>query len=466
MMSKHWTILAVTSVIVLLAMGAWIWRKATADQPLTPRGGEPDARSPSADQTSSRLDDLRKDAFKLQVGRKWPDAEKAWRKYLAELPPGDAHDDEREEAQRNLELCTRQGRGPVAEAHIPEPTADDRPEKVSDRDVKAWYPKGRKIRSFAVASATGRGRTTAGIFQKPAYFAYQYLFELETTVLDNDGVAVEFEIAFRDVVQQLARCDEELELHLPDSPILDAVWNEAENYLRPIPAYRLLKTIAEIEQAADPHFKVPLTKFHEWLKLKGVKPLGEDVSVMIAARVDELAGLRLQLRYVSGIGITQAKVLEGRVTDRGALERLARNSSLFADYFVGLAAEKTEGETVELRADDVVGILALGYDVEASGAIMLRKAGLESQAEDKWIKLIVERGEVTVDSPEANKSRSVTVRPRQGGAIWFSPAQKLVRRAKLGWAATAYWESPNSLLFGMQYEGEVGIKTDYWAEPK
>jgi hypothetical protein len=470
MMPKRWTVFVVT-LLVLLAVGILIWRYPSpppvVEEPSTAKADQRlNDRAPEADEELPVLDDLRQNAFRLQADRKWADAEQAWRDYMAKLPSDDAHRRDRDEVEGNLDLCKRQSSEPIVEVKILPPAEADRPKEVPARDVKAWYPKGRRIRSLAVASATGRGRTTVGVLQKPAYFAYQYVFELETVVVDNDGAAVEFEVAVKDVVQQLARCDEELELHLPDSPILEMVGGEADNYLRPIPAYRVFKTIAEIARAQDPHFKIPLTKFLNWLKLKGIKPLGPDVSVEVAAKVDELAGLRLRLRYVNGIGVTRAKVLEGHVSDRRVLERLARNSSLFADYFVGIAADKSEGETMELRADDLVGILALGYDVEASGDVMLRKAGEKSEDEDSWVKLEIERGEVTVDAPEASNARSVTVRPQQGGEIWFSPAQKLVRRAKLRWAATAYWESPNSLLFGMKYEGDVAIKTDYWAELK
>lgn len=468
MTSMRWTFFALA---LLAALAAWAlaWRTpaptAAFKEPSSQEAdGSADAPPDAADPAPARLDHLRKVAFGLQAGRKWTDAEQAWQKYLAELPPDEKRNRDREEAEQNLELCKSQSGDPIVEAEIPKLPPAERPKKVPDRDVEAWYPKGRKIRSIAVASATGRGKTAAGIFEKPAYFAYQYVFELETTVVGNDGAAVEFEVVFKDVVQHLARCDEELELHLPDSPILETVWGEAETYLLPIPAYRVFKTAAEIARIGDPHFKLPLTRFHNWLKLKGFKPLGDDVSVVVAARIDELAGLRLWMRYVSGLGVTKVKVLEGRLSDPRALERLARNSSLLADYFVGAVAAKKQGETVELPVDDLVGILALGYDVEASGDVTLRRAGEKPEDGDRWVQLLVERGEVAVDAPEASSSRSVTVRPHQGGELWFSPAQKLVRRAKLEWAATAYWESTHSLLFGMKYEGDVTIKTDYWAE--
>ena len=130
-------------------------------------------------------------------------------------------------------------------------------------------------------------------------------------MLKNDGRTVQFEVAFKEVSRNLLASDESLELTEPDSPLLVVFWRPLEEeVLNGIPAYRILKKVAEWVKVADPRLHRTLTWLQPRLRRNGVELTPND-TIQTMAGIDRLSGTRVELTYVDGVGVTTVKVLDG-----------------------------------------------------------------------------------------------------------------------------------------------------------
>jgi hypothetical protein len=436
-----------------------------------PPGTAPDpSRDPVPADQSAELTELRATAYDLQKQRKWCESQEAWEKLLAQLP---AEDPLRAEAQYQLELlaplcdATRPDspRPPVSQLEFEDddlPPEDQRPEKPPEDQVAEFYKVGRTVRSLSLWNITGKGTNVRWALKKSRNFAYQYKVVVETKVVENTGGHVIFEQRFAEVAQLLAHSNEKIELSLPDSPILTQVWKAIEdNVLDMYPQYRVVKRLKEI---IDPDLEHTLTFFNDQLKRFGVE-LDDHDEVEYIARIDELAGLRLRITYVPGLGVNFIEVLDGKQFDPDGLDRIAYNSSLFMDYFVSKAAGAAVGSDQELRSEDVGGMVAMPYDVQMSGVIKVRRREDEPRHGESMQVLDIVGGTLAVTGKDDGIEHEGDLKPvARTGTVYYAPKKLLVREARATWEANTSWVSTDHLLFKTQGVQNVKMQTYYEAD--
>jgi hypothetical protein len=293
------------ALVASAAVAFWKWTPS-APTPLPP----PSAADESDE---SRITELHERAVSLQAKENWREAEEAWDKLLDELPAvdDDAVETLRAEAEYNRRITARHAHpnsAPVAELNFAEPA--QRPPMIAERDVIKFYPVGRAIRSVAYLHANGKGSNTSWVFRSDASFLYEYRVVVETRVKENRGTAVVFQQHFKSVDELRAVSDRDLELQLPDSPILKLVWDEVDETLSLHPAYRIVKRLGQMAAALDPGGRRTLTRLNRFLTDNGLG-LGDD-HLELAVRIRELTGQALEIEYVAGLGVTYIKVLGGR----------------------------------------------------------------------------------------------------------------------------------------------------------
>lgn len=474
-MSKttRWIIvIASVSAIGLLAWRPWESSRLAVTTPqASDRAVGTDEPPSTSAAEKHRLDQQRAAAYELQAKREWCAAHSAW-EALVGNPAADVS--LRHEAQQNVDLlrplCSASSPSGDdryvdkldLEAELQKRPLESRPRKPPTDELLAFYAPGKKVLSECNLQMTGSGENRNWLVKGEAHFAYQYRIAIETSVVANDGASVVFEQKFLEVVQNLANSREELQLNVPEMPLLAAVGSELErHFLDQIPQYRMVKRLAEITQVADPSLKSALTFFHGQLKRYGV-PLTDTADVQIAARIDELAGMRLKSRYVPGLGVTFIEVLEGKRMDQDDLAQLAYNSSLLMDYFVSEAATREVGQTWELRTQDIGGLVNLRYDVQMDGKLFLRRDNDVQKDGNPLQVLTVTGGEAAVSSrvEGAQREGNITV---AAGWLRYDPGRRFVQAAELDWKAGLNWTSRNSLLFGTEKIRNLRMQTAYRA---
>ena len=455
------------NLIVLLSMGAavllgslwWISGPGPANSPPPPGPAAPVPES---------IQKLAKNARELQKDGKWCDAKGTWQQTLDQL--GDTHPDLRQEAAANLAIAQEKCKPthqPIDELN-PEPPKN-LPARVPEDQIVRFYKTGKTVHSLAYLDITGEGTNQNFILKGTTHFAYRYQLIAETKVVENRGTAVVFELHFLDVAQLRAESHQELELELPDSPILAIIWNELEkNVLNPIPVYVVVKRAAELINVADPGLKSTLTRFNETLRHLGrpLVPAGDEVLPLVQ-KVSELAGQKVRLTYVSGLGIAEIKVLEGKKLPPRDLERLAYCSSLLMDYFLGEKLPAEPGTTLTIRMADLGGMFGL-FDLETNGELKFKAKTNRNYGDEPVDVLEIVGGEVVLNSRSPGAGGHGNIKPLPGGFVYYSPEKLLVRRAQFAWHGDAEWFSHDSLadnlLGGTTNLSNVQVETYYEAD--
>lgn len=408
--------------------------------------------------------DLIAAAQALEKEGKWCDAERKWDEVLRN---DDAEPEQRQtalESHANARAKCHPGKPPAEQIDVPPRSVDERPPPVPVDDVTRFYAVGKTVRSVILVNITGIGDNTAWTFKRNAHFAYQYRLEVETKVVENRGTAVRFE-QFIPVASQLrAESHQEIELHLPDSPILnDIIWPPIDALLRQWPKYVYVRRGVEIINVVDPRLKRTLTSFNNQLKYLGIRITPDD-DIPITVRPEQFAGMRFEIEYVSGLGVTQIKVLDGKKLDPDTLTQLAHRGSLFMDYYVAEGNRKPIGESFDISAGDVSGLWGWLLDVKTSGKLTLRKKS-EADRDGEAVSILeVVGGEVNLEGTEDGIHRSGHIRPKPGGFVRYSEPKLLVRLAKMSWQADAQWFSTDHLLFGTEGMRDVKMETYYEAD--
>ncbi len=378
-------VIASLVLVVAVATALLVWRPWAAD--------EPPAAPPPLPAEPEWYPAQRQQAFNLQQQSQWCEAKAAWRQIKDQLAgkPEFAH--LLPEVEGNLSAVAALCEPPkpkVSEITLPEEPKQRRhpaPLAAKPADVLKLYPVGKTTRSVAQLRIQGQGVNKQWVFKGEAHFLYLYEVVTETKVVENAETAVVFEQTFKQVDQLRADSNQTLEFRWPDEPLLQVVWERLEeDVLRNIPAYNLVRSAGRIVDVVDPRCKRLLTSFHNDLRRAGVK-LDDSDEIELVTKIEKLSGLRLRVKYVSGLGVTKIEVLDGMKFDPDELERLAYNSGLFMDFFIAQAAEKKEGETFDVRAEDVGGLLSFGYDVEPSGNLTLSMEGEHTCAASRWPRL-------------------------------------------------------------------------------
>lgn len=456
-MSTKFKVTSLALCGVIAALGAIVWT-ASWEQPPPGPGTQPG--SPPGEENGTdgpRIDVLRTEAYELQRQQKWCEARDKWNEVL---PVAKESNEGLIEAETNLKLVSgfcEPGRKPVSELKVPEPPEYQRPAEIPEADLVSFYPDGRQIRSIGFANISGRGVNEKWVFKGESNFVYQYRVEASSTVKENSGTAVEFDIQFGDVVQLRASSQRTLELKMPESPLLAVVWPKIEqNLLNHVPVYQQVKTLGSIGTVLDPNAKRTLTYLSEILRSGDVK-LGDDVE--LATQIEQLSGLHVEMEYVSGLGVTYIKVLDGEQIDPDDLERLAVNSGVLMDYFVSEAAAH-QNEPFQVRVEDVSGLVSLGYDVTPRGYLELQAQKAVAGADKNDVTMKISGGEISVEGNVDGVHTSGYLKPEEG-VVHYDAQSKFVRSAKIGWQGRSEWFTTNHLLFGTKKLRQVKLETYY-----
>lgn len=434
-------LLAVLGCAAVLAAAIYWLNTGSPTQP------SPPASVPQGAQLE--LEELRAAARRLQDESKWLEAKEKWDDLLGKLPSSPEFAAFRIEAERNCQTCVdrlQPERPPVSKMTFP--ARKQRPAAVPEDQLIAACPQGRKVRSICYLFVDGKGQNDDWVFRGLANFHYEHRVVVETTVKENRGTAVVFEQHFLDVDELRAISDRELEFHWPESPILKEVWNQLDEQAQQVPAYRVAKLIGKTFDALDPNAKRTLTRLQRFAP--GAAPNSD---LEIVERVRDLSGQRLELEYVSGLGVTSINVLDGQKLDPDLLDQVARNSTVLADYFVGEAAKQKEDEVL-LDAKDLGDLFNLADEGAVRGQIRLQRVSEQPGA----MELTITGGDLNVELDELGSKRQVRVEPIEG-TLQYSTADMLLNRADATWQVSGRLESTDHLLFGTKNIVDLKIRT-------
>jgi len=351
----------------------------------------------------------------------------------------------------------------IRQEEIPQ---ESRPQKVPEDAIVAFYPVGKRVRSIADLSAQGTGSNEHWSIKRDARFIYQYRFAVETEVVGRQEDSVTFRQHFAEVSQVRVVSDETLEFVPPDSPLAHIAWGAVRSSSLAHPQLRLVISSIELLHTVDPQFKNTLTNFSQQLRSLGV-PLESLEGVEFEVDIDRLTGMEMEFDYVSGLGVTAVRVLRGAKFDEAMLRLLASNSSLFLDYFIGNVEQTPVGEPLEVRSQDVSGLMPFGYDIQIDGRLIFRREpdGNAGPGEAPGKSLSPVGGEVSVATTSDGLRKSGRLKPISG-TIQFSPEDRLVRRARIQWDVGMNWmsEERRYLLFRTEGIRNLKLETRYNAE--
>jgi hypothetical protein len=453
--------LVLVLILVALAAGAgvlcWLLYAPNPPAPVAvPPANPPDVLA--------RLRTLTDQAYELQRKRDWCGAEKAWQNVLdaiaAAPAPGElAQEQHAANSNRELvaELC-KPARAPVdaMENLVPR----DPPEKISKDDLLRHYPPGRATRSVALASIKGRGTNRNWGLKATSHFVYCYTVAGEVQVEANDGHNLRFELHLKEVSQTLFHSDTELEVDPPRLPLVELVWKNAEDRgLEGIPEYKLVKKLWELANTSDPKLKKSLTWLAGQVRRAGLNP-DSSAEIEMIQKVEKLTGVKAELTYTNGVGVTGIRVLEGKKFDPDALQALAESSSLLLDYFIFPGAGKPVGERWTVRAQDVAGLMPLGYDAEVTGVLTLER---EPDASAGEAVLAVKRGELTVSGKKEHADEKAKVFV-ESGRVLYALKELMVRQADMRLRANTLYRSRDHLLFETEKLRDLDLRATYTAE--
>lgn len=340
---------------------------------------------------------------------------------------------------------------------------------MAEQDLLTYYPVGKRVRSVMHFNTTGEGINRDWFLTAEAHFAYQHRVALESKVVANNGRRLVAELLIGEVAEVRAVTEQAIELRVPDNPIVPVVWKELEDQLlRPVPGYAVVRRIAELIYVLDPRLRRTLTWFHDQLRELGL-PVPDASTIELTAKLDKLSGSRLQVEYVSGLGVTRIRVLDGQRFDADDLMRLAYNLSMLVDYYLFPALDAEPDHQWEVRAQDVAGLMNVGYYGQLHGTLKLRRGNnrITPEGETQAVLHLVD-GEVRFggELPRelgAARGLDATLVPR-AGTIHYSPEDWLVREARLRWDATHVRFSTDHLLFGTERVRNLRVETYYEAQ--
>ena len=469
---KFYKIGVLALAIVSVSLSCWL---ASRDG-----GPEPPKPTPTAGPTPppkptdwTQINSVREQARRLQEDQKWCDGRDRWQEVLTLLPaPSDNESGEvrtaREEATRSLKTLEDQCLQAKSDKRVMKtsvtPSPESKPAEIPPKELLDYYPAGRRVRSRADLNISGQGSNEQWFLQTDAHFAYRYRVIGETLVKEHrerplGGAVVVFEQRFVEVVQLRAVSHVELRLKAPQSPLLTMLWPKVDMPLRQIPIYEAVRKAAGIIQMVDPGLKRTLTYFADDLGL------AESEDVQLAAQVDKLQGMRFEMEYDNGRGVTYIRILDGPALDNELLEQIAAGSSLMLDYFVFPAMnEKQEGDEWTVSPEEVAGMFPMAYDARAKGELTLRR-GLNqcSPTGHDLAVLEVVGGDLQVEQLDGGSTGEASARPTRG-RIWYDRQSLMVREAEAAWTGTTSWQSRDHLLFGTRNARNLRVETYYEAE--
>ncbi|MBI2823145.1 MAG: hypothetical protein HYX69_00475 [Planctomycetia bacterium] len=420
------------------------------------RGGSED-NGPTPEQVKK----LSEEAYQLQSSKDWRSARDKLDELITLVDGHRRYDDVASEARRNRDLVQQQCQLDPVKGSVDVPSTDgDRPGKVPEDELIAAYPVGRTVESSAILTAEGSGTNKEWIFKGYVNFVYQYWTVVETRVVENRGTAVVFEQYFKQIRQVRADRVGQIELHMPESPFLELIVGEADEELRGIPRYALVRRLAQIANTFDPRLRKTLTTVSQWLGADQ----WPDEDFEIVAQIEKLQGLKVRLEYVTGLGVVKAEPSNDVPISRADLLELAKNAALLADYFVSKATEVKPGETYTVRAEDIGGILNLGHQPRLSGQFDLRRRERDTDQSPDITTMDVVGGAVDVATEVYGVRRSATIK-RKAGRIRYSTADRMVQHAEMEWEAQSAYLSTNHLLFGTERVKNLTMKSLYEARP-
>jgi hypothetical protein len=387
----------------------------------------------------------------------WCEAKDAWAEVAKKASENDPH---RVEALERLDVCKRNCNPPKAidQFKVPKPVPID---PVPEDKLVEYYPGGKTVHSVSRLWINGEGTGTRFILKGTTNFFYQYQLVVETKVKENTGTTVVFEQYFKEVTQIRAESHHVLQLAPPDSPILAAVWSVVDKHiLSKIPLYVAVKAVANV---TDPDLRWTLT----YLLPPSLNPSTNSGPLSAVVKIGDLQGTKLEIEYISGLGVTNVKVLGGKKLGADLLEQLAYRSSLLMDYVIGKEAEVDNGKPFEVPFKEVRGVCGLGYDIDGDGKLVLRKGLPSTFGGEKLDYLEVERGNVSLRAVIQGVQHSGEIEPTQGASgknyVLYSADKRLVRRAMATWDANFNWFTEDSLLFGTHGLNNVHTTSYYEA---
>lgn len=402
-----------------------------------------------------------------QLKQNWPSARAIYEDLQQRLATSPAANAEfGEDVTRNLEMLkVLSPSDPASYVATEVPPKKQLPQKLTEDVLASHYPAGKTIRSRGHFQIQGKGHNTAWGIRGAVSFVYQSVVEVETRVAESDPLQgrLVFEQTFGNVLQVRAVASRSLELVPPDSPTIRYAWPHTDFTLRQIsPGYREFRKAAEMINNADPGLKRVLTLFGESLRLAGVQ-LHPDDDAQFARQVEKLTGTKLKIVYLSGLGVTSISQLDGKHRfDRQELIRLAHASTVMMDQFVMPVAQTREGESWEVRPEDVGNLVAL-YDpsIELSGRLQLRRA--VDDRPESLARLELEGGTVEARGEGGGQSREGRMAIR-GGHILFDLTRHFVDRAVIRFSVQSLLQSRDHLLFGTDQLRDLNVESQYEAQ--
>ena len=218
--------------------------------------------------TKQQLEDLRDSAYSHQQQDQWCEARQVWQKLLTatkEVADGAAM---RSEAERNLHLLKRlcePAQEPVdlIITNTQDRPLAERPEKIPQKYFLQYYPVGKQVRSLSLLNISGSGVNKGWGLEGEVYFTCQHRVALDLKVLQNNGSRLEVELYFAEVSQVGSISGEQLQLQLPEGPLLPLLapfWDHADKLIvRRYPKFIVVKWAAIAAAHADPRAKRTLT---------------------------------------------------------------------------------------------------------------------------------------------------------------------------------------------------------------
>lgn len=397
-------------------------------------------------------------ARQLQQRSEWTEAKEAWDQALT----FEMSDADNAEAKRNQTICgreaTRKAPPRPTPVDVPPLSENERPARISTKNLALWYPAGKHTRSVARLYMDGRGRNRAWAIQSEAHFTYLVWVDAETTVLEcvPDTGRVRFKQHFHEVSQRLIIDDKSFEINMETTPILSLASGVID---RSVPYYGTVTETVNLVNVIDPGLKRTLT----WV----ARSTGQDKDEFIlpekravTSQVDKLSGAEVEIEYVSGLGITKIKSLGGPALTDAELLNLAETLSVMMDYYVFPLNNKAVGDVWSVDAGDVGGLIALGsIETKVDGKLRLKRDPPD-KAQPDLIPISVQGGDIELRSQFQSSQQSAHVSV-ESGTIEFSERDKIIRSARMTFRLKSLWSDPNSLMFGTEGAREISTRSFY-----